>query len=49
MKDFSEIRMELVDALFDFVKRVSKHETVSETEVQVLPEVARVLKELLGY
>lgn len=40
---------ELTNVLFDFVKRVSKGETTSETEVQVLPEVANVLKELIIY
>lgn len=37
---------EFETSLLDFVKRVSKGETTSETEVQVLPEVAKVLMEL---
>ena len=37
---------ELENALIDFVKRVSKGETTSEKEVEVLPEVVQRLVEL---
>lgn len=43
------IESELAEMLFDFVKRVSQGEATSETEVQVLPEVAEVLRELICY
>lgn len=36
----------LEDALLAFVERVSKKEATCETEVQVLPQVARVLVEI---
>lgn len=41
----SEYRLK--SALIDFVERVSKGQTTSETEVAVLPEVAKVLLDLL--
>lgn len=42
-----EMYEELEKTLFEFVKRVSKGETTSDLEVQVLPEVVRELKDLL--
>lgn len=38
-----EQEKEVIDALVDFVIRVAKGKTTSDTEVSVLPEVAKVL------
>ncbi len=39
----SEQEKRVVDALVDFVIRVAKGKTTSDTEVSVLPEVAKLL------
>lgn len=39
----NEQTKEVINALVDFVTRVSKGETTSETEVLVLPEIVKVL------
>ncbi|MCM1008976.1 MAG: hypothetical protein NC485_13900 [Ruminococcus flavefaciens] len=36
----------VTEALVDFVKRVAKGNATSETEIAVLPEVAKVLLEI---
>jgi predicted nucleic acid-binding Zn-ribbon protein len=41
-----EEKRKITKCLWDFVKRVSKGDTTSDTEVQVLPEVAQVLVNL---
>lgn len=43
------IKSELENVLLDFVKRVSQGDkTTSDTEMQVLPEVASVLSSLIA-
>ena len=39
-------RKEVEEALIDFIKRVTKGETVSEAETAILPETVRVLIQL---
>lgn len=39
----NEQENEVIKALIDFVVRVSKGKTTSDTEVSVLPEVAKLL------
>lgn len=46
-KERKERKEQLTKSLLDFVIRVSEGRATSETEVQVLPEVARILKGLI--
>ena len=47
LRDYTAMKKRLCDLLFDFVQRVAKGETTSETEVEVLPEIVSELCTLI--